>query len=290
MILVFGANGFLGSALANYLSSKNEIICVVRPTADISGIKSGSGITVITAEPVTWESLIHSIKPAAIICAQWEGVSKETRDDLVIQNRNISQIRRLAQAADSSGVGTFVTFGSQAEGKEGSELIPEQPISGALSAYGKAKNLLLEELLDLFKDSKTRFLWLRIFSIYGPNDNPNTLIPQLVACKSSEQPMKITHGNRQWSYLFVDDFVAAVQNIIESKNIQGIVNIGNPVNVSIKQICEAIPEALFFLENEDFDENAGFFPDLEKLLSTGWKTQYSLTEGVKITVENMKQI
>ena len=288
MILIFGANGFLGSALINHLGATSEIIGVVRPGADLSRIHSKMGITIITADPATWNELIESTKPKKIICAQWEGVTKTDRNDPLIQERNIFQIEQLAQTATRANVESFIAFGSQAEFQESNELIHEVPTTGASTAYGKAKDLLLRKLTTTFTNSHTRLIWARIFSIYGPNDDQNNLIPQLVAARRSGQPLVINHGKRKWSYLFIDDFVNGIQKVIESHEIQNVVNIGNPHLVSIEDICNLIPSSLFYLEPETNDTSVGYFPDLKKLLSTGWIPQYSLEEGVKITVDSLE--
>lgn len=288
MILIFGANGFLGSALMNYLGATSEVIGVVRPGSDLTRIHSRMETKIISAVPETWNEIIESTKPDRIICAQWEGVTKAERNNPLIQERNVSQIVKLAHVAKRTNVKSFIAFGSQAECQEIDTLIPETPTKGASTAYGEAKDSLLRKLLAEFTESKTRLIWLRVFSVYGPNDDQNNLIPQLIATRSSGQPLRIKNSKRKWSYLFIEDFVTSVEKIIETYEIQGVVNIGNPQFVTIEDICKATPNTLFSLKAGSSANNVGYFPDLKKLLSTGWIPQYTLAEGVKITVNQLE--
>lgn len=288
MILIFGANGFLGSALMNHLGATSEVIGVVRPGSDLSRIDSRTEINIISANPEIWNEIIESTKPKKIICAQWEGVTKADRNNPLIQERNISLIEQLAQIAKKANVESFIAFGSQAECQETDKLIPEAPIKGASTAYGAAKDSLLRKLIAEFTNSQTRLIWLRVFSVYGPNDDQNNLIPQLIATRSSGQALRIKNAKRKWSYLFIGDFVTGVQKIIEAYEIQGVVNIGNPTFVTIEDICKTTPNTSFSLETGNDVNNVGYFPELKKLLSTGWIPQHTLAEGVKITVNQLE--
>ena len=123
-VLVFGANGFLGSVVTKKLyESGFDVLPVIRPRANKSRLQELNDIKLLEIEPSRWPELVSEYTPNAIICSQWNGVLKQYRDNSELQRENIKPILNIGVAAKESGVGSFICFGSQAEAKESSETI-----------------------------------------------------------------------------------------------------------------------------------------------------------------------
>jgi len=110
---------------------------------------------------------------------------------------------------------------------------------------------------------------------------------QLYESESRGINLKIENPNTLWSFLYEDDFAAAVERILQGTDIEGVINIGNPLLVEIQSIVntwfEAPVKPFVGLENGSVSE--GFFPELRKLKSIGWTSGVSLEEGIQRTRE-----
>lgn len=292
LVIVYGANGFLGSVITKQLlKSGIAVLAVIRPTSNKNRIEGLKNLRVVQEELSNWPHLIDRYKPGAVICAQWSGVSKSEREDLEVQMSNIQPYVDLANAAHTSSVQTFICFGSQAESQKSNQIIAEEMCSSGTTAYGRVKAQLYSTLDSIFKESKCRFVWARVFSVYGPSDTSDSLLMQLHESESQGIKLKIENPNTLWSFLFEEDFAAAVERILQSTDIKGIANIGNPLLVEIQTIVNAWFESPLKppirLESDSASE--GFFPELRKLKSISWTSGVSLEEGIQRTREAYKR-
>jgi nucleoside-diphosphate-sugar epimerase len=286
--LVFGANGFLGSAIANTLSlSGRNVIAVIRPDASRNQLLENSKLRIIRMAPNLWPKLLADVKPTHVICTQWSGVQKSLRGDVNVQESNLTPIIELAEVTKSLSINTFIALGSQAESIESASLITEEISRSGTSPYGKAKSKLCSELSSIFEDSYTRFIWARVFSVYGPSDKSDSILMELHKSELEGVKLNVNNPNTLWSFLYEDDFADAVKRILESVNVSGVINIANPQLVEIQRIVDTwLGSSHNSSEgNENNTVKQGFFPMVGKLMSLGWAPEVSLEEGIQRTRE-----
>ena len=285
-VVVFGANGFLGSIVTKkFHNSGFDVIPVIRPGSNKSRLSELENSDVLEVEPELWPQLITQYSPSAVICANWNGVAKGDRNNLELQKTNIQPILDIAILAKESGAKNFICFGSQAEAKESTETIKEKFYDSGESAYGSIKAKLHAQLASLFEDSECRFIWARVFSVYGPSDFSGSLLMQLFRSQASGNELIISNSSKLWSYLYEDDFASAIEQILKNPTVASVVNIGSPMFNEIREIV-----AIWY-ENSQADladdhtstTNVGFFPDVTKLRTMGWNPSISLKEGIKRT-------
>ena len=126
-VLVFGANGFLGSVVTKKLyESGFDVLPVIRPGANKSRLQDFDGVNILETEASNWPKIVSEYIPTAMICSQWNGVLKQDRENSELQRTNIEPILDIGIAAKESGVDSFICFGSQAEAKESSETIKKE--------------------------------------------------------------------------------------------------------------------------------------------------------------------
>jgi len=285
-IVVFGANGFLGSVITKkFHNSGFDVISVVRPGANKSRLSELENLKVLEVEPEQWPQFITEHSPSSVICAHWNGVAKGDRNNLELQKTNIEPILDIANSAKDSQVRSFICFGSQAEIKETVESISEASYDSGESAYGVIKSQLNSNLVSLFDGSDCRFIWARVFSIYGPSDYSDSLLMQLFEAEIAQSELVISSPSKFWSYLYEDDFAAAIEQILQNSEVSGVVNVGNPVFNEIREIVaiwqrQPLTDQRIYQSDEG---NLGLFPKVEKLGAIGWRPLISLEEGINRT-------
>ena len=289
MFIVYGASGFLGSAVANELAQDSKVVAVVRETSDTWRLAKNDNLQIIRSQESEWPDLITKLKPKIVICAQWAGVQSSDRDDSKIQDQNVADILNIAGVAVQEKCEKFISFGSQAETQESENLIPETFLSDGLTSYGQAKSRLANSLHALLKDTQTKFIWPRIFSVYGPLETRDGLLPSLVKSMMDSKTFKIREPSKLWSFLYIDDFAFALKLIIRSDLSQPVVNIGNSQLTTILEICRTVDKEHQFVVDRDSQENKGFFPSLEQLEKLGWSPDTNLLEGCERSIVSIRQ-
>lgn len=290
MIVVFGANGFLGSLIANkFFEIGEDVMCVVRPNAECRRLKSMPQGRIERLDPIFWEAMIQKHLPKAIYCANWNGVEKINRDMRAVQLGNVDKILSLGNSAMIHSVETFVAFGSQAEHKTSRRIASEDYIDGPDSEYGKAKNLLYVELEKMFRHSNSRFVWARIYSIFGPSNTNRNFIHELFHRIKNGTDVIPDNPKKIWSLLFEEDFASAIKYINTDASISGIVNIGNPNFVSLEEIFISAKSKRNLDARQLELVSDGFYPSVEKLIESGWQAQYSIGKALELTMDGFSQ-
>jgi UDP-glucose 4-epimerase len=289
-IVVTGSSGFLGSWICRVLTSSHEVIALVRPTSDLYRLYGVNNLTIKPLDTKEWPNFIREIKPDGLVLGDWWGVGNQERNDSR-QYENITRMCEVAIAAREVGVQTVIGVGSQAELGPVSDIITEDLPDRPTTKYGFAKAETRLKLANIFKSSGTRFVWMRIFSTYGPLDTGNWLIPQAVDSLSRGEQMRLTKGEQEWSYLHAYDLAQGFLVALENSSVEGIVNIGNPETINLK---DAVLEVSRILNAENLlefgaieyrsDQVMKLKPLCEKLTGVGWKPNISFHDGVAQTI------
>jgi len=290
-VVVTGSSGFLGSWISRVLAKDFETTALVRPSSDTYRLTGIDGLQIERHASAEWPAFIATAKPDALVIADWWGVGNHDRND-GRQFENIERMEKLATAARDAGVGLVIGVGSQAELGPVSNRITEDLPDNPTTEYGKAKVAARKIIQSSLIGSSTRCAWLRIFSTYGPSDTDTWLIPQLIDTLTKGEVMDLTKGEQEWSYLHAFDLARAFKAVIENESISGIVNVGNPKTVVLRDAIEMIAEklganGLLGFGKMDYrpDQVMKLEPVCESLTAIGWRPIVSFENGVAQTIQ-----
>lgn len=145
----------------------------------------------------------------------WSGASGTARDDMYKQNLNVKYALDAVGAAKSFGCSTFIGIGSQAEyGRLGSPLTPESPTFPEMG-YGYAKLCAGHMTRDYALQLGLRHMWVRVLSIYGPNDGESSMVMSVINKLRQGIVPEVTKGEQIWDYLYSADAAAALYMLAE---------------------------------------------------------------------------
>lgn len=300
-IFITGASGFIGSFfLRNLLKENdNEVLILLRNAKSAWRIHDVlSEVRVLEGELgnlTSIESELAAFSPDAIVHLAWDGVSGGQRNN-VSQWRNIGSSMELIEMAHRVGAKTWLGLGSQAEYGPCQDVINELTTPEPTTLYGASK--LSTQILGqrLCQEYGIRFAWLRLFSSYGPQDNPNWLIPYLIKTLTQRQRPKLTLAEQFWDYIYVEDVASAIRAVLDSKETRGVFNLGSGQAYQLKGIIERIrdsidPELPLGFGEIDYrpDQVMHLQADISKLrLATGWLPRVEIDHGIKETIEWFK--
>ena len=290
-VVVTGSSGFLGSWICRVLAQHHEITALVRPTSDTYRLQGIDGLQIERRESADWPAFISTEKPNALILVDWWGVGNHDRND-ARQFENIERMERLAVAAKGAGVDLVVGVGSHAELGPVANRITEDLPDNPTTEYGKAKVAARMAAQQVLKGSSTRFAWLRIFSTYGPSDTGPWLLPLLIDSLTKGEVMELTKGEQEWSYLHAFDLARAFKAVIDNVSMSGVINVGNPKTIILKDAINIIADKLSANHLLGFgkldyrpDQVMKLEPACESLTAIGWKPIVSFENGIAQTIQ-----
>jgi nucleoside-diphosphate-sugar epimerase len=297
-ILVTGAGGFVGAAVCKAaVADGHDVVAVVRKDSSrVAGTATAISMQrVDLANTAAVAALLGSAKPDIVIHSAWEGVGGALRSG-DIQLDNIRTTVVLADAAIAAGASKFVGIGSQAEYGRYDRKIVESDLPQPTMLYGAAKLAANHLAAQRCREAGIAFAWLRLFSVYGPGDNTNWLIPSTAASLVRGKAPKCTAGTQKWDYLHIDDVADGVLAAAATSAATGVFNLssGNPVAV------RTIVEMLRDFASPDLDVAFGEIPfgpdqimhlegDNRRLrAATGWSVKVPLAEGLREVVDELR--
>jgi nucleoside-diphosphate-sugar epimerase len=207
-IFVTGATGFVGSFLLEKLISENhELAILCRIDGDfwrIEQLKNCCKVIYCDYKSINLiENELIQFDPEVVYHIGWLGVSSDQRNNENQLTDNIQATLGLVQVLTKTKVKHVIALGSQAEYGPYNNAINENFLTKPTTIYGIAKLSAYHILNHHLNSFGIRFSWLRLFSSYGPKDNPNWLIPYLITSLSKGEKPLLTKGEQVWDYIYI---------------------------------------------------------------------------------------
>lgn len=306
-VFVTGADGFIGSHIANALADKGaEIITIVRDikkksNIDILGFKDK--ITIVNGDLINFNDCERIINEYEIeFCfhlAAQAIVGPANRSPLSTFESNIKGTWNILEACRISKTikGLVVASSDKAYGQQ--KKLPYSEESPLKGYYPYDASKACAEILArcYFMTYNLPLAITRNANTYGPADmNMSRIIPDvIVKLLNNEQPIIRSDGTPERDYMFIKDAVNAYLTLAENlhrKDVAGeAFNFGTGKPISVIEIYNKIikimgknvkPKILGEAKNE-IDKQ---YLSIEKAKKTlGWKPKYELDSGLKETVE-----
>jgi UDP-glucose 4-epimerase len=296
-LLVTGASGFVGAKVVELaLALGHAVACPVRPQSPAARLAAFTGqferLSFDLNDRPALTKAVAAFRPDAIIHSAWGGVANAARFDTSQISENIDAACALVEAGAASGCGAFIGTGSQGEYGAGSAML-EDSLPQPTTLYGAAKVATLYLTRQLAAQAGMRHCWLRLFSTYGPGDNPGWLIPSLITQMLNGVRPQTTLGTQFWDWLYIDDVARGLLAAATTPGAEGIFNLGSGEPVQVRSAIEAMrdlaaPEMELVFGEIPFrpDQVMHMQADVSRLkVATGWAPQVPFEEGVSRTVE-----
>lgn len=290
-IIVTGGTGAVGSAVIRSALAKNmNVTCIIHQGSKrLGNLPKDDRIRVVECNLSDYHSLNLEGSYDAFIHLSWEKTFGASRDDAQVQTHNIQYTLDACLLAKRCGCRVFVGAGSQAEyGVQSVDLTPSLPVTPE-SGYGIAK-YAAGKLSAMFCNSiGLRQCWVRILSVYGPNDGENTLISYVIRELKAGRPPELTKCEQIWDYIYADDAGEAILAVARKGKNGKVYPLGSGNGRKLYEYIEDIRKFI----NPSVDVKYGskdYFPhqpmhlvaDISELTKdTGWKPCYSFLDGLK---------
>lgn len=288
-VLLTGATGFVGSALARHLVAEgHELHCVVREGANTSRVAD----VLPRCAVLPWDlgdarltAAVTALRPDACVHSAWyaePGKYLASRENL----RLVDVTHRLAVTLADAGCKRLVALGTCFEYDTDVGYLSESSPTAPRHLYSACKLGLSHSLAQLGALTGMQVAWARLFYLYGPWEDPRRLVSSVISSTLAGRPARCTAGTQVRDFLHVDDVASALAAVLASE-VTGNVNIGSGVPVTVREVVSAIgalagrPE---LIELGALPMNPADPPFVcannKKLVSTGWRASHTLASGL----------
>ncbi len=285
-ILVTGASGFIGSALCKKLSNHGAIVygTTRQKVREKSNIKWETGDLTNTDFV---NNLIKNICPDFIFhLASYVTGSRDVEHVLPTFKNNLLTTVNLLSAVHTNIKKSkrIIIIGSSEEPNlDEGNAIPASPYASAKIASSNYARMFY----NLYG---TPVSIAKIFMVYGPGQKDhNKLLPYVILNTFSGEPPKVSSGNRLIDWIYLDDVVDGLINMLDSSfNIHGkTIDLGSGELISVKEITNLTINLInpklkaYFGAVEDRPFEQTRVANIEKThQQINWRPKIDLEEGL----------
>ena len=172
--------------------------------------------------------------------------------------------------------------------------------TGLRSCYDEGKRCAETLFFDYYRQHRLRIKVGRIFNTYGPRMHPNDgrVVSNFIMQALQNQPITIYgDGSQTRSFCYVDNLIEAFVRLMDTDDdFLGPVNLGNPVEFTIKELAEKVVEMTgskseLVYKPLPADDPMQRKPDIslarEKM---GWEPDVQLKDGLIKTIGYFREL
>ena len=299
-VLVTGGAGFVGANLVRRLIfDGHDVHLLLTPGRpywrldDIVGRHSPHYLDLADLSAVG--SLLTDLRPQWIFHLATYGAYPTQSDFGLSLRTNVVATAGLVQAALREGFESFVVAGSSSE--YGTKDHPPREPDGLdpISHYAATKAAATILCRQLARSYSANLVILRLYSVFGPFEEPTRLIPSIIAESWDNRLPPLVNPDTAHDFVFVSDVVDAFVRCAERTNHTpgAIYNVGTGIQLSLREVVDVARDVLNLTAEPDWGsmpsrpwDTSNWRGDSSTLQDrTGWHARFSFQEGFTRTVE-----
>jgi len=293
-VMITGASGFVGAHLAHrLLRDGHDVHLLVRENYTpwrIKSIRSEMhlhGLDLGNRE--TLATVVKRIQPDWIFhLAAYGAYSSQTDLHKMVQTNVVGTVN-LVEACLKVGFEAFINTGSSSEYGFKDHAPSEKECLEPNSHYAvtKASTTLFCRYTGQFEN--VHLVTLRLYSVYGPYEEPTRLIPTLILRGLRGELPPLVNPNVAHDFIYIDDVIEAyiLAAFVSGQEPGAIYNVGTGVQTSMGEVVKTAQQVLQF----DVEPNWGSMPnrpwdmhvwvaDNRKIREElGWYPKYNFEQG-----------
>jgi nucleoside-diphosphate-sugar epimerase len=292
-VLITGASGFVGANLARAeLAVGNEVQLLVRSHSGLDRLRDVIGRCQIyhadLRDPAALEQAVDRCRPEVVYHAAAQGTFHNQPDRIGTLTSNLLGTALLLDATRRHDLRAFVNVGSSSEyGHKSVPMCPEDRLEPR-SDYGVAK--AAATLLCQSEALQGRpVVTVRIFSAFGPWEDPARIASHVMACCRRGTPVRITAGHQPRDFIYIEDVVSLLQIAGRRPELRGqILHAGTGRRQTVRDMVETIigvcdtGRAEYGARADRPDEPGVWVADIASTVAlTGWRPTHDLRAGVE---------
>jgi nucleoside-diphosphate-sugar epimerase len=241
--------------------------------------------------------IVKEVRPTVIFNLASHGAYPHQTDAARIFETNVLGLLHLLEACDQIDYRLFIHTGSSSEYGRKSAPMRETDELSPESVYGVSK-VAQSLLCQQWSRQRGRpIVVLRLFSVYGPLEEPTRLIPRLVTAMLDNAPLAMVSPRTGRDFVYVDDVVEAMLRIDRQRTTEAtkgtVLNLGTGVQTTLADIVsmlESIAGAPFKAEwnampARPWDTETWVADTMRLRQALGWVPTVSVRDGLALSID-----
>lgn len=292
-VAISGATSSMGISLVNECLKRGYFViaCMRKSSQHIGRLPKSDRLQIVDFDLTDRKRELHINRKCDVFFhLAWCGTDKESRGNPDLQQGNIAYTLRAVHLAKDLGCKKFIVTGSQAEyGPHKHALLSPADTACPNTAYGISKYAAGQLGAVLAEQLGIDFFWIRVFSVYGRYDRPETMLRSTASRMKKGERCLFTEGTQVWDYLHCDDAARALFLVGEKSMGNKIYCLGCGQKRKLKDYIIEMRNVI----NPQLDlgfgeipfkpgEEVGIYADISSLQDdTGWKPEVSFACGIR---------
>lgn len=244
-VLITGAGGFVGAALARRLVAEgHQVHALLKGSTRrwrLAGVEGLRAHEVDLGDEEGLRRLAAEIRPQLVYHLAAHGAYPTQSDPDAIIHTNFLGTWNLLKALAKIDYEAFVSAGSSSEYgfKEFAMRETDIPEPNSYYAVTKVAQTLLCQ--HVARTEQRPINTLRIFSAYGPWEEPSRLVPTVVRKCLRGEELQLVPPDTARDFVYVEDVVDAFLRVGPLSKLQGeVINIGTGVQSTVRDVVDAV--------------------------------------------------
>jgi len=303
-VLVTGASGFVGANLAATLArAGHDVVAWVRPGGPTWRLDPLEGaVDIVPVDLLDGNAIdvgVQSVRPDWVFHLAAHGAYSWQRDAERIMQTNLVSTVRLLAACQRHGFSVFVHAGSSSEYGFQDHAPREDELPEPNSDYAVMKAAATLHCRFVAQRDDVHVVTLRLYSVYGPWEEPGRLMPTLVARGLEGRLPPLVSPDTPRDFVSVRDaeraFLLAAQRTDVERG--SVFNIGSGRQTTLREVVEVSRAQLGITEEPQWGtepqrswDAAVWVGDAEKAREQlGWTAQDDLPTGFARLVDWLRE-
>jgi dolichol-phosphate mannosyltransferase len=273
-VYISGMNGFIGNHFRKTLEDRQYIV-----------------------KPIDRTGVVKTIYKSAYAFLDFAsyGNYHDQKDIGEIYEANVNRLRRMLESANPINYKAFIVTGSSSEYGQSSIPMHEMLLPKPDTFYASAKVAATALARVWANEFNKPIVAIRPFSVTGPSEQSNHLIPTIIKSCLTGEPMKLA-PDPVHDFVDIRDFFEGVWKVVmRADEIKGeVINIGSGVQYSNQEVLDIVQEVTGKKANvtnvstlRSYDKKL-WVADNFRLKSLGWVPEFTLRDSVTDMVKQFK--
>ena len=301
-IMVTGGAGFLGSHLCerllgqghdvlsvdNYFTGRKDNIAHLLGNSRFEAMRHDITFPLY----VEVDEIYNLACPASPVHYQFDPV--QTTKTSVMGAINVLGIAKRVKAKVFQA-STSEVYGDPAVHPQTEDYRGNVNTTGPRACYDEGKRCAETLFFDYARQHRVRIKVVRIFNTYGPRMHPNDgrVVSNFIVQALQGKDIAIYgEGSQTRAFCYVDDLIDGFVGMMDTPDdVLGPVNLGNPVEMTIRQLAETVirltnSRSRLIQQPLPADDPVQRCPDISRAMDwLGWEPRVDLEAGLERTIE-----
>lgn len=298
-VIITGANGFIGSSLANRLAKEGVEVIAVDVTFQNTSLLVDEHINKIESGVDDIDALISLIPHGdydAFYHFAWVGVNGPAKADPDVQLHNIQLAFNCAKVAKQLNCKKLLCAGTVAE--QGVNSIPSLDVVSGGMLYAAAK-FSCRVLLETFcKNIGLPFVWMQFSNIYGVGNKTGNLVSYTLGELMAGKEATFGPALQPYDFIYVEDLIEAVYRLGANETKKAFYHIGSGSPRILKEYLLRIGELAGYADkvgigirpDDGIKYSMDMFSNKDLVEAIGEYVSTDFDSGINKTIEWLKKL